>query len=92
MTVSINGVYSPTFKNGVLIKETISPDSETVNRGYYAATTLSAVDAELATDNIKSGITIFGLGVYQRSWLKTSVGSSRINTLLEYRRGRAPAR
>lgn len=60
MTVSINGVYSPTFKNGVLIKETLNPANETVNRGYYAATTLSAVDADLATANIKNGITIFG--------------------------------
>ena len=40
---------------------TLSPDSETVEAGYYVATTLSAVDADLAAGNIKNGITIFGI-------------------------------
>ena len=60
MTVSINGRYSHDYKNGVLVKETLSPANETVNRGHYAATTLSSVDADLATANIKNGITLFG--------------------------------
>ena len=37
-----------------------NPANDTVTAGYYAATTLSTVDADLATANIKSGITIFG--------------------------------
>ncbi|MBA7494201.1 hypothetical protein ES702_04774 [subsurface metagenome] len=41
--------------------QTLSPDSETVPAGYYEATTLSAVDADLAAANIKNGITIFGI-------------------------------
>ena len=60
MTVSINGVYSHNYKDGVLVKETLSAASEAVARGHYAATTLSAVDADLAVGNIKNGITLFG--------------------------------
>lgn len=46
--------------NGVQDKTTLNPANETVARGIYDATTLSAVDADLATGNIKNGITIFG--------------------------------
>lgn len=46
--------------NGVQDKTTLNPANETVARGIYDATTLSTVDAELATVNIKAGITIFG--------------------------------
>ncbi len=45
--------------------KTLNPANETVNAGYYAATTLSAVDGDLAVGNIKSGVTIFGfLGTF----------------------------
>ncbi len=48
--------------------KTLNPANETVAAGYYAATTLSAVDGDLAVGNIKSGITIFGfLGTYVSS-------------------------
>jgi len=40
--------------------KTLSPANETVAAGYYAATTLSAVDGDLAPANIKNGVTIFG--------------------------------
>lgn len=40
--------------------KTLTDDNETVAAGYYAATTLSAVDAHLASANIKSGVSIFG--------------------------------
>ena len=46
--------------NGVQGKTTLNPANETVARGIYDATLLSTVDAELATANIKNGITIFG--------------------------------
>ena len=39
---------------------TLSAANETVQEGYYAATTLSAVDADLAIGNIKKDIVIFG--------------------------------
>jgi hypothetical protein len=40
--------------------KTLSAANETVAAGYYAATTLSAVDADLAVGNISAGVTIFG--------------------------------
>jgi len=51
-----------TVKNvaGSIATQTLSPANDTVAAGYYAATTLSAVDADLAVGNIVSGKTIFG--------------------------------
>jgi hypothetical protein len=46
---------------GTISTETLSADSTTVDAGYYAATTLDAVDADLATANIRNGTTIFGI-------------------------------
>ena len=46
---------------GTLVTRTLSAANDTVAAGYYAATTLSAVDADLVVANIKSGVTIFGL-------------------------------
>jgi len=40
--------------------QTLNPANENVPAGYYAATTLSAVDGDLAAANILSGVTIFG--------------------------------
>ena len=45
---------------GTMATQTLSDANDTVNAGYYAGTTLSAVDADLDVANIKSGITIFG--------------------------------
>jgi hypothetical protein len=51
-------------KAGVLITgsgtQTLSAANDTVTAGYYDATTLSAVDPDLAPENILSGVTIFG--------------------------------
>lgn len=48
------------IKTGTLATRTLNPANETVLDGYYEATTLSAVDADLAVGNIKQGTTIFG--------------------------------
>lgn len=48
------------IKTGTLATQTLNPANDTVNAGYYAATTLHAVDADLAVGNIKSGVVIFG--------------------------------
>ena len=45
---------------GTMPTRTLSNATDTVNAGYYEATTLSAVDTDLAPANIASGITIFG--------------------------------
>jgi hypothetical protein len=52
----INGVP----QNDVAL-ETLSAGSETVSEGFYAGTTLSTVDADLAAANIKKDVVIFGV-------------------------------
>lgn len=50
---------------GTMATWTLSSDNENVEAGYYNATTLSKVDSDLATGNIKDGVTIFGIsGTY----------------------------
>ncbi len=46
---------------GTLATRTISPDTDEVARGYYEETTLSAADPDLATGNIRAGVTLFGV-------------------------------
>lgn len=46
---------------GSLGTQTLSVASTTVSAGNYTATTLSAVDSDLAAANIKNGVTIFGV-------------------------------
>jgi hypothetical protein len=48
-------------KTGMLPTKTLSPDSTTVEAGYYAATTLDTVDTDLVAARIKYGSTIFGV-------------------------------
>lgn len=51
-------------ENGNLVAGTgtqiLDPANENVAAGYYAVTTLSAVDGDLAAANIRSGVMIFG--------------------------------
>ncbi len=60
----LNGVsYSNSggASTGSMPTQTLSPDNDTVNAGYYESTTLSSVDTGLATGNIRSGVTVFGV-------------------------------
>ncbi len=62
--------------------QALNPANETVAAGYYAATTLSAVDGDLAVGNIVSGINIFGfagtvvLESYNKTEMKEALGGS----------------
>ncbi|MBU2574619.1 MAG: hypothetical protein KKH28_11140, partial [Elusimicrobia bacterium] len=47
-------------RTGTMATQTLDPANDTVLAGYYAATTLSAVDADLAAGNIAVSTTIFG--------------------------------
>lgn len=58
--ISVNGIGLKEFKQGIIDKQTLSAASEVVSKGVYDATTLSAVDTDLAPANIKQGVTIFG--------------------------------
>ncbi|MBB1127436.1 DUF1566 domain-containing protein, partial [Thiospirillum jenense] len=51
---------------GAISTRTLSADSATVAEGFYAATTLNAVDSDLVAANIKKGTVIFGVtGSYE---------------------------
>ncbi|GAJ14692.1 unnamed protein product, partial [marine sediment metagenome] len=53
-------------KEGTMPTKNLDPANETVEAGYYAATTLSAVDEHLAPANIKKDVNIFGkVGTYE---------------------------
>ena len=49
------------LKVGAMPLQTLNPASTTVQAGYYAATNLAAVDPDLATANIKAGVSIYGV-------------------------------
>ncbi|MDO8468229.1 MAG: hypothetical protein Q7S29_00525, partial [Candidatus Peribacter sp.] len=53
---------------GSIATRTLSAANDTVSAGYYAATTLSAVDSDLIIGNIMTGVTLFGV---------TGTGTSR---------------
>ncbi|MFC1910459.1 hypothetical protein ACFLXC_04125 [Chloroflexota bacterium] len=60
--IALSGIDKQSIDvNGVQTKQSLSATSETVNKGVYDATTLSAVDADLAAANIKGGVTILGI-------------------------------
>ena len=48
-------------QSGTLPTRAMSASSPTVQAGYYAATTLNAVDPDLTSANIRNGKTIFGV-------------------------------
>lgn len=57
---------------------TLSPANDTVQAGRYQATTLSAVDTDLAAANIKDGITLFGVeGSYSQVAAEDSLADER---------------
>ena len=54
-----SGAWGPIA--GAIATQTLSNATDTVAAGYYAATTLHAVDADLAAANIKKDVNIFGV-------------------------------
>ncbi|EDN69684.1 conserved hypothetical protein [Beggiatoa sp. PS] len=47
--------------SGTMPTQTLSNANTTVNAGYYSGTNLVTVDSDLVAENIKSGVTIFGV-------------------------------
>ena len=66
---------------GNIATRTLSAANDTVSAGYYAATTLSAVDPDLATGNIRGGTTIFGVAG-KTEVVDTSSGDAAASDLL----------
>ena len=59
--LNLNGLPS----SATVALVTLSPASKAVAAGYYAATNLDTVDADLAAANIKTGVVVFGItGTY----------------------------
>jgi|GEM_PF-1281823 len=71
---------------GTMLTRTLSNASTTVNAGYYAATTLTAVDADLVSSNIKSGVTIFGVAG-SSSVVDTASGDAVAGDMLSGKKG-----
>ena len=66
-----------TKKTGSITTQTLSDANETVSAGYYNATTLSAVDTDLAAGNIAADIDIFGVsGTLLKNLFNGSAGAN----------------
>lgn len=80
--VAINGVDKQgVYVNGVQVKQALNAANETVNKGVYDPTTLSAVDADLAAGNIKDTVNIFGkVGTVVEGALAEDVEGSEVST------------
>ena len=71
-TAHANEILQPKtgYVNGAKLTGTmplgaLSSATDTVSNGYYASTTLHEVDPDLIADNIRSGVTLFGIpGTY----------------------------
>jgi len=67
---------------GTMATQTLSALNDTVSAGYYAATTLSAIDTDLVTGNILAGKTIFGISG-NSNVVNTSTGTATASDLLD---------
>ena len=73
------------LKTGAMATQVFSPDSATVSAGYYQATTLTTVDPDLATGNIRAGVTLFGVSG-KTSVVDTSSGDATAGNILSGRK------
>lgn len=68
---------APPRKTGTIPEVAIVAGSENVPAGIHTATTLSAIDADLAVGNIKSGVVIFGFtGTFVSTLTEDIVGKN----------------
>ena len=66
---------------GAIPTRTLASTTVVVNAGYYAATNLAAVDADLAVTNLRGGITLFGV-TGSPMVVNTASGTATSNDLL----------
>jgi hypothetical protein len=72
---------SGTVQTGTLATRTLSSATTTVTAGYYAGTTLTTVEANLVSGNIKAGTSIFGVGG-DSNVVDTSAGDAVLGEIL----------
>lgn len=67
--------------DGIMPTRTLSSANDTLLAGYYAGTTLNAVDSDLIPANIRRGVTIFGM-VGDNNVVNTSAGTAVAGDML----------
>ena len=73
---------------GTIPTPTLSDTTTVVNAGYYGSTTLSAVDAHLAAENIKKDVVLFGItGTYEDGGSGPPAPVPRTGQTTSYRTG-----
>ena len=81
ITVPIGRFYRVVASSNPLHTATISATGAVVNAGYYEATNLGTVDPDLATANLRAGVTIFGV-TGSPMVVNTASGNATSNDLL----------
>jgi hypothetical protein len=80
-TVPIGRFYRVVASSNPLHTASLSPATTAVNAGYYEATNLAAVDADLVSANVRSGVSIFGV-TGTPAVVNTASGNATTNDLL----------
>jgi hypothetical protein len=74
-----NGAWA--VQTGTMDIKTLTSAGEAIASGIYSATTLSTIDPDLSSDNIKSGVTIFGIAG-NSNVVDTTSGDAVANNIL----------
>jgi hypothetical protein len=61
ITVAVPMFFRLIGSTGALHTLTLGPDTASIAEGYYAATNLTAVNPDFSADNIRFGVTVFGV-------------------------------
>ncbi len=80
-TVPIGRFYRVVASSNPLHTARLSPTSAVVQAGYYEATNLVAVDADLASANLRSGVSVFGVAGAP-AVVNTASGNATTNQIL----------
>ena len=80
-TVPIGRFYRVVASSNPLHTARLSPTTTAVNAGFYEATNLAAVDVDLGSANLRSGVSVFGI-TGTPSVVNTSSGNATTNDLL----------
>ena len=73
------------LKTGTMPTQALLPGSAAVPAGYYQTTNLTTVDPDLATGNIKAGVTIFGVSGKMQV-VDTASGDAMVGNILAGRK------
>lgn len=83
--------YTTNMLEGLLSPQSLSATTTVVNAGYYAATNLTQVDADLAAGNIKKDTVIFGItGTHEGGgivYTNTTAAVAKTGQTTSYRAG-----